>query len=126
MRPTDHTDDPCVRAADLTLRMGDGHVPTDAEQAFLDDHLAQCEDCRLERAVADVLTHTGDSGPAEPMDEFSRRRFMNYVVTAALSEQISQDVVTIGLATFIHEADDVIQYAAILVEIEHLYETAHL
>ena len=91
MRRTDQSDDPCLRASELTLRMGDGYVPTDAERAFLDDHLAHCEDCRLERAVADVLAHTGDSGPADPMDEFSRRRFMNSVVTAALSTESDAD-----------------------------------
>jgi len=80
------SDEECRRYERLEMDQAGGGVPTEQERAFLAEHLARCETCRTAASASALMRHTDDAGPARPLDELSRRRFVNFVVTQAAAD----------------------------------------
>jgi len=86
MKRTGSTQEGCRRLERLELEEALGHVPSSADREFIAQHLAACESCRVQSAAAALMRHTDDEGAAVPLDELSRQRFVNYVVTQAAAD----------------------------------------
>lgn len=86
MRAKGRSNEACRRYERLEMEQAAGGVPAEHERSFLAEHLARCESCRATASVSALMRHTDDAGPAQPLDELSRRRFVNFVVTQAAAD----------------------------------------
>ncbi len=86
MRVKGRSEEECRHYERLELELAAGGVPGASERRFMAEHRATCEQCRAEAAVSELMRHTDDAGPAQPLDELSGRRFVNYVVNRAAAD----------------------------------------
>lgn len=68
------------------MQQANGGVLAAPDLAFMDQHRVGCEMCRATAAASALLCHTDDAGPGRPLDELSRRRLVNDVVSQAMAE----------------------------------------
>ncbi len=74
----------CERADRLKELQAGGHVPSAADRAFLERHLAACPACAADRRIEDLLGYRGpETSPLAPLDDVSRRRLVQQLVASA-------------------------------------------
>ncbi|MDJ0762865.1 MAG: FecR domain-containing protein [Myxococcota bacterium] len=73
----------CHRIIEIDLQRSQGSEISQDDSDFYKRHLATCEDCEQERALLDIASQDDNTGAAQPLDDLSRRRFVDCVLSRA-------------------------------------------
>ncbi|MBW2277629.1 MAG: FecR domain-containing protein, partial [Deltaproteobacteria bacterium] len=81
----------CKAVHEIWLEEATGRPLTSSERALVDEHLAQCRECRLETEATAAVEFDGTPGPAPKLDELGHRRWVDEVLSRAESAPPKSD-----------------------------------
>jgi hypothetical protein len=73
----------CKRILEIDLERAQGGEIDREDLELYQEHLAECRECRMEKATLDTMAGDCSSGALPPLDDLSRRRFVDDVVARA-------------------------------------------
>ncbi|MCP4602667.1 MAG: PEGA domain-containing protein [Proteobacteria bacterium] len=73
----------CTRALEIDLRLAQELVVSPDDTCFHDEHMATCPDCLLESEALKVMADDETSGALPDLDDLTRRRFVDSIITQA-------------------------------------------